>query len=100
MATMLERWTPAGPIRSPLTPEALAQEEARAAASAGEPAPLGLFAFAASTFTLSTVNTGWYSADSALYAMVPLVVFGGLVQFLAGMWAYRKGDTFAATAFG
>ena len=43
------------------------------------------------------VNTGWYSATSALYAMVPLVVFGGLVQFLAGMWAYRKGDTFAAT---
>jgi succinate-acetate transporter protein len=35
-----------------------------------------------------------------LYAMPILLIFGGLVQFLAGMWAYRKGDTFEATAFG
>ncbi|HXT35920.1 MAG TPA: acetate uptake transporter [Chloroflexota bacterium] len=100
MATVLERWTPAGPIRSQLPPEAIAQEEARAAASVGEPAPLGLFAFAAATFTLSAVNAGWFSATNALFAMVPLIIFGGLVQLLAGMWAYRKGDTFAATAFG
>jgi uncharacterized protein len=100
MATMLERWTPAGPIRSPLTPEAIAQEEARAAASAGDPATLGLFAFAAATFTLSVVNAGWYSTATALYAMVPVIVFGGVVQFVAAMWAFRKGDTFSASAFG
>ncbi|HWE61637.1 MAG TPA: acetate uptake transporter [Chloroflexota bacterium] len=100
MATMLERWTPAGPIRSTLPPEAIAQEEARAAASVGEAAPLGLFGFAAATFTLSAVNAGWFSAATALYAIVPLIVFGGLVQFVAGMWEFRKGDLFAATAFG
>jgi succinate-acetate transporter protein len=100
MATMLERWTPAGPIRSTLPPEAIAQEEARSAATVGEPAPLGLFGFAAATFTISAVNAGWFAPATALFAMVPLIVFGGIVQFLAGMWAYRKGDTFAATAFG
>jgi succinate-acetate transporter protein len=100
MATMMERWTMAGPIRSPLPAETIAQEEAHAAATVGEPAPLGLFGFAAATFTLSAINAGWFTPATALFAMVPLIVFGGIVQFLAGMWAYRKGDTFAATAFG
>lgn len=99
MATYFERWTPAGPIRSSLPVEAIAQEEERAAATVAEPAPLGLFGFAAGTFTVSAVYAGWFTMATALFAMVPLVIFGGVVQFLAGMWAYRKGDTFAATAF-
>lgn len=100
MATVAERWTPAGPIRGPLASDIIAQEAERSASTVGEPAPLGLFGFAAATFTLSAINAGWFNAATALYAMVPLIIFGGVVQFLAGMWAYRKGDTFAATAFG
>jgi succinate-acetate transporter protein len=100
MATIPERWTPAGPIRTALPVETIAKEEARSAASVGEPAPLGLFGFASATFTISAINAGWFSPATALFAMVPLIVFGGIVQFIAGMWAYRKGDTFAATAFG
>jgi succinate-acetate transporter protein len=103
MATTLqhpvERWTPAGPIRSPLSSEALAQEEARAAAGIAAPAPLGLFAFAAATFTFSAVNAGWFSPATALATMLPLLLFGGLAQFLAGMWAFRKSDTWSATTF-
>jgi succinate-acetate transporter protein len=100
MAIYRERWTPAGPIRSSLPAETIAQEEERAAATVAEPAPLGLFGFAASTFTISAVFAGWFTPATAIFAMVPLIIFGGVVQFLAGMWAYRKGDTFAATAFG
>jgi succinate-acetate transporter protein len=100
MAVPSERWTPAGPIRSILPPEALAQEEARAAASVADSASLGLFGFAAATFTLSAVHAGWFPTPGALVAALPLIIFGGIMQFLAGMWAFRKGDSFAATTFG
>jgi len=80
--------------------EIIEQEETRAAASVGEPAPLGLFAFATGTFTISTVLAGWFPASTLLFASAVVFVFAGIGQFLAGMWAYRKGDTFAATAFG
>jgi succinate-acetate transporter protein len=100
MAIPSERWTPAGPIRSILPPEALAQEEARAAASVADAASLGLFGFAAATFTLSAVYAGWFPPASTLVAALPLIIFGGIMQFLAGMWAFRKGDIFATATFG
>ena len=100
MATVHERWTPAGPIRSEAPMDIIEQEETRAAASVGEAAPLGLFGFASATFTLSAVNAGWFPAATAIFAMPLVLIFGGIAQFIAGMWSYRKGDTFAATAFG
>ncbi len=62
------------------------------------PAPLGLAAFALTTFLLS--------AHNAMGNSVPLLVFfgfaifyGGLGQFMAGMMEFRAGNTFGATAF-
>jgi uncharacterized protein len=65
-----------------------------------DPGPLGLAAFALTTFTLSLFNAGL--APEALEPLVlPLAFFyGGLVQLLAGMWEFRKANTFGATAFG
>jgi succinate-acetate transporter protein len=100
MATVHERWTPAGPIRSEAPLDIIEQEETRAAASVGEAAPLGLFGFASATFTLSAVNAGWFPMATVIFAMPLVLIFGGIAQFIAGMWSYRKGDTFAATAFG
>jgi len=63
------------------------------------PAPLGLFGFAATTFVLSMYNV------KARGVTVPNVVvglaigYGGLAQFLAGMWEFAAGNTFGATAF-
>ena len=95
-----EQWTTAGPIRSSLPPEALQHEETRAAASVGEPAPLGLLGFATGTFTIGAVLAGWFPPSTIAFATPVVFIFGGLGQFIAGMWSYRKGDTFAATAFG
>jgi len=66
----------------------------------GDPGSLGLAAFALTTFTLSLFNAG--IAPEALEPLVlPLALFyGGLVQLLAGMWEFRKANTFGATAFG
>ncbi|MEJ2866070.1 acetate uptake transporter [Actinomycetospora flava] len=68
--------------------------------SIADPGPLGLAAFALTTFVLSLFNAGL--APEALEPVVlPLALFyGGLAQLLAGMWEFRKANTFGATAFG
>jgi hypothetical protein len=69
-------------------------------AGIADPGPLGLAGFAMTTFVLSVFNSNIIS-DAKLEAVVlPLALFyGGLVQLLAGMWEFRKGNTFGATAF-
>ncbi len=67
--------------------------------SIADPAPLGLAAFAMTTFVLSVFNTNLLNS-SLEPAVLPLALFyGGLAQLLAGMWEFRKGNTFGATAF-
>ncbi|KAK3346184.1 GPR1/FUN34/yaaH family-domain-containing protein [Lasiosphaeria hispida] len=62
------------------------------------PAPLGLSAFALTTFVLSCVNLGARGVN-APNIVVPLALgYGGLVQLLAGMWEMAVGNTFGATA--
>jgi succinate-acetate transporter protein len=96
----MERWTHAGPIHSPLALEDLEHEEARAAVTVGAAAPLGLAALATALFTWSTVTAGWWPGAAVVAAIPILFIFGGIVQFVAAMWSYRKGDTFYATWFG
>ncbi len=64
-----------------------------------DPGPLGLAAFASTTFVLSVFNAGL--APKELTAVVlPLALFyGGTAQLLAGMWEFRKANTFGAVAF-
>jgi succinate-acetate transporter protein len=62
------------------------------------PAPLGLCAFALTTFVLSAINMNARDI-SAPNVAVPLAFgYGGLVQLLAGMWEMAVGNTFGATA--
>ncbi|KAL2268196.1 hypothetical protein VTJ83DRAFT_3042 [Remersonia thermophila] len=62
------------------------------------PAPLGLCAFALTTFVLSCINLGVRDI-TAPNVVVPLAFgYGGLVQLLAGMWEMAVGNTFGATA--
>lgn len=62
------------------------------------PAPLGLCAFALTTFVLSAVNMHARGV-SAPNVVVPLAFgYGGLVQLCAGMWEMACGNTFGATA--
>jgi succinate-acetate transporter protein len=63
------------------------------------PAALGLGGFALTTFILNIVNAGLIPPES-LGMVLPMGLFyGGLAQFLAGMWEVRAGNTFGATAF-
>jgi succinate-acetate transporter protein len=63
------------------------------------PGALGLGAFAMTTFTLNIVNADLISKDN-LGIVLPLGLFyGGLAQFMAGMWDVKRGDIFGATCF-
>ncbi len=64
-----------------------------------DPGPLGLAAFAVTTFILSLHNAKITPAELG-QLFVPLALFyGGLTQLLAGMWEFKKNNTFGATAF-
>lgn len=80
-----------------------AAERAQAAAPAvANPAPLGLSAFALTTFVLSSSNAGFIfpSSGAGGAVVVGLALFyGGLVQLIAGIQEFRGGNTFGATAF-
>lgn len=67
--------------------------------SIADPGPLGLAGFALTTFILSMSNAQFVPAElGALF--VPLAIFyGGLAQILAGMWEFKKNNTFGAVAF-
>jgi uncharacterized protein len=70
-----------------------------AVAAIADPAPLGLAAFALTTFMLSTVNAGWLpdSVEPVVFGLA--LAYGGIGQFAAGIWEFAKGNTFGATAF-
>lgn len=72
-------------------------EQAPAVRAVADPAPLGLAAFALTTFLLSAKNAGWTNGTDAWLGYA--FAYGGLCQLLAGMWEFRNRNVFGATAF-
>jgi succinate-acetate transporter protein len=64
-----------------------------------DPAPLGLAAFALTTFLLSAVNAGWAKSSTGSDWVGYAFAYGGLVQLLAGMWEFKNRNVFGSTAF-
>jgi len=64
-----------------------------------DPAPLGLAAFALTTFLLSASNAGWMTAATGSAWLGYAFAYGGFCQLLAGMWEFRNRNVFGATAF-
>jgi uncharacterized protein len=69
------------------------------AGSIADPAPLGLGAFALTTFVLSMFNAGLVGKAGEPVVLGLALAYGGGAQVLAGMWEFRKGNAFGATAF-
>jgi len=76
--------------------------ESQRAVASGDPMPLGLVAFALSTFAMGTILAGWWADPGAQLALALPVftVFGGVTQFVAAMWSFGRGQTISATFFG
>jgi succinate-acetate transporter protein len=63
------------------------------------PAPLGLFGFALTTWLLSMVNAGFLPGTSVPIVLAMAFAFGGTAQFFAGLMEMAKGNTFGFVAF-
>lgn len=68
-------------------------------AAIADPGPLGLAAFALTTFVLSSINAGLLEAGTKSIVIGLALFYGGLAQFAAGMWEFKKNNTFGAVAF-
>jgi uncharacterized protein len=86
-------------VRPEVVPAKPEQPEKGASAIA-DPGPLGLAAFAMTTFVLNVFNANIIGTLALVGVVLPLALFyGGAVQLLAGMWEFRKNNTFGALAF-
>jgi len=94
-----ETWTKAGPVVSHLPAAQVHELQEVSEASIGEPGPMSLFGFAVATLLVALPISGVMPLTTTLAAVPALLVFGGIGQFIGGLVAYRKGNTFAATAF-
>ncbi|MFB9057641.1 acetate uptake transporter [Mariniflexile ostreae] len=61
------------------------------------PAPLGLMGFGMTTVLLNFHNAGIFELNAMILAMG--IFYGGLAQVIAGIMEWKKGNTFATTAF-
>src|ERR1700761_4973023 len=64
-----------------------------------DPGPLGLAGFAMTTFVLSMFTANLVDERGTPVVFGLALAYGGLAQLLAGMWEFRTGNTFGATAF-
>ena len=63
------------------------------------PAPLGLFGFALTTWLLSMVNAGFLAGAAVPLVLAMAFAYGGTAQFAAGLMEMAKGNTFGFVAF-
>ena len=65
-----------------------------------DPAPLGLAAFALTTFLLSAKNAGWMTHATGSAWLGFAFAYGGFAQLCAAMWEFRNKNVVGATGFG
>jgi|SRR5579863_946591 len=65
------------------------------------PSILGLYGLAGATFMVAAHMAHWFGdSTTSLYLFPFAAIFGGLAQFLAGMWAYKARDGVATAIHG
>src|SRR3954447_16169075 len=65
------------------------------------PSILGLAGFSVSTLMVATIQAKWWGSPADFIGVAPFcLTFGGIAQFLAGMWAYKARDGIATLAHG
>jgi uncharacterized protein len=87
------------PREADIAPAPAVAEVPRGGWTPADPGPLGLGAFAMTTFVLSMYNANLINAGGTLVVLSLALAYGGIVQLLAGMWEFRTGNTFGAVAF-
>jgi succinate-acetate transporter protein len=85
--------------RDPTRGQAAAARVSFVPSPIADPGPLGLAAFALTTFVLSMFNADLVGKGGEPVVFGLAFAYGGLAQLLAGMWEFRTGNTFGAVAF-
>jgi len=75
----------------------MADNESPSIKKIANPAGLGLLAFGMTTVLLNIHNLGLFAADATILAMG--IFYGGIAQVIAGIFEFKAGNTFGATAF-
>ncbi len=94
-----ESWTKAGPVVSHMDETEITALEERTTATSADPSPLGLWALATGTWILGTVFGGAFPSSAFMGTVPALLIFAGLAQFIAGLFAFRRTNVLWATAF-
>lgn len=65
------------------------------------PSILGLYGFAVATMMVAAHMAGWYGTARTPFYLFPFAAFfGGLAQFMAGIWSFRARDGLAVAMHG
>jgi succinate-acetate transporter protein len=96
-----EIWTKAGPVESGgLTFGEIRTIEQRSQVMIGSPSALGFFGFATGTMVLAFVVSGILPVGAMIGVVPAILVFAGFAQFVAGLYAFSRGNAFEGTLFG
>ena len=96
----MEAGQPGAPVRREADIAPAPEPAARAVGwTPADPGPLGLAAFATTTFMLSMFNSNLVRPTGVVAMLGVALAFGGIAQILAGMWEFRTGNTFGAVVF-
>ena len=79
---------------------AVGRNGTRALPAIADPAPLGLAALALTLLVFSMFNAGLLDRSGEPVVLGMALAYGGVAQLLAGMWEFRRGNTFGALTFG
>lgn len=95
----LEQWTQGGPVHATMETTQVEALESNSEARIGDAGAMGLFGFCVGTTVIAWVLSGWAAMPASLIAAVPaLLVFAGIGQFIAGLYAFSRTNSWAGTA--
>lgn len=93
-----QQWTEGGPVKTIIESTEVERYEATSQARIGDPGAMGLFGFCVGTTVIAWVLSGWAAMPGSLIAAVPaLLVFAGVGQFIAGLYAFSRTNSWAGT---
>ncbi len=93
-------WTAGGPVESELLqPDDLSAIRERSGASLADPTAFALFGLGVGTFLIGFPISGFIPGGALAGTLAPMLVLAGVVQFIGGLFALRRGDAFTGTTF-
>lgn len=94
-----EIWTDAGPVFSHLPDSTIQTLREQSTATVADSSALAFWGFATGTWMAATLLGGFVSASYGLSLAPVLIVFAGIAQFIAGLYAFRRANALNATVF-